>query len=122
MKVAESPRQDRKATIREPAEAIGPASPDNYGRQVMNGKRTLWVLGICCTFLTSGLTSSTATAGALSGNCRVSDQPAATLLIPYFEVDLAHPGGATTLMSVNNASSKPAIARVVMWTDWGVPT
>jgi hypothetical protein len=58
----------------------------------------------------------------LSGNCRVGDQPAATLLIPYFEVDLAHPGGATTLMSVNNASSKPAIARVVMWTDWGVPT
>ena len=29
-----------------------------------------------------------ATAGVLSGNCRTADQPAATLLIPYFEVDL----------------------------------
>ncbi len=61
-------------------------------------------------------------AGVLSNNCRTADQPAATLLIPYFEVDLSRPDGATTLISINNASSKPALARVVMWTDWGVPT
>ncbi|HEV8583240.1 MAG TPA: hypothetical protein VGX68_29585 [Thermoanaerobaculia bacterium] len=61
-------------------------------------------------------------AGVLEGNCRVADQPAATLLIPYFEVDLADPSGQTTLFSVNNASVKPALARVVLWTDWGVPT
>ena len=61
-------------------------------------------------------------AGVLEGNCRVANQPAATLLIPYFEVDLADPAGQTTLLSVNNASSKSALARVVLWTDWGVPT
>jgi hypothetical protein len=85
----------------------------------MSWKRASFALGLSFAFLISG---TSANAGALSGNCRVGDQPAATLLIPYFEVDLAHAGGATTLMSVNNASSRPAIARVVMWTDWGVPT
>jgi len=64
----------------------------------------------------------TAKGGILDGNCRVAGQPAATLLIPYFEVDLADPSGRTTLFSVNNASVKSALARVVLWTDWGVPT
>jgi hypothetical protein len=68
------------------------------------------------------LTTAAAKAGILDGNCRVADQPAATLLIPYFEVDLADMSGQTTLFSVNNASVKPALARVVLWTDWGVPT
>ncbi len=84
----------------------------------MSWKRALFALWLSFAFLISG----NANAGILSGNCRVGNQPAATLLIPYFEVDLNHPGGATTLMSVNNGSSKPAIARVVLWTDWGVPT
>lgn len=61
-------------------------------------------------------------AGVLEGNCRVADQPAATLLYPYFEVDLGDPQGQTTLISINNASSKSALARVVLWTDWSVPT
>jgi hypothetical protein len=61
-------------------------------------------------------------AGILDGNCRVADQPSATLLFPYFEVDLGDRSGQTTLISVNNASVKPALARVVLWTDWGVPT
>ena len=61
-------------------------------------------------------------AGILEGNCRVANQPAATLLIPYFEVDLNDMSGQTTLVAVNNASAKPALARLVLWTDWGVPT
>ncbi len=63
-----------------------------------------------------------AAGGALAGNCRVDDQPAASLLIPFFEVDLEDPRGKTTLFSVNNGGAKPALARVVLWTDWGVPT
>ena len=35
---------------------------------------------------------------------------------------MTDPNGATTLISVNNASAKPALARMVLWTDWGVPT
>ncbi|HEX3557440.1 MAG TPA: hypothetical protein VIA62_29790 [Thermoanaerobaculia bacterium] len=84
----------------------------------MNRRRAMFALGSTFAFLTAGA----ATAGVLAGNCRVGNQPAATLLVPYFEVDLGKPGGVTTLLSVNNASAKPAIARVVLWTDWGVPT
>lgn len=76
---------------------------------------------LCLFCLTLILSSQLAFAG-LAGDCRVSDQPAATLLVPYFEVNLDDPSGSTTLISVNNASSKPAIARVVLWTDWAVPT
>lgn len=68
------------------------------------------------------LAGNSAYAGDLTGNCRVGNQPAATLLIPYFELDLADMEGPTTLVSVNNASSMPTLARVVLWTDWGVPT
>jgi hypothetical protein len=63
-----------------------------------------------------------ASAGILEGNCRLADQPAATMLIPYFEVDLTDPSGQTTLFSVNNASAKSTLARVVLWTDWGIPS
>jgi len=83
----------------------------------MHWKQTLTILSLGAATLTSA-----ATAGVLSGNCRVGNQPAATFLIPYFDVDLSQPGGATTLFSVNNASAKSEIARVVLWTDWGVPT
>ncbi|HEV7505763.1 MAG TPA: hypothetical protein VGS07_12710 [Thermoanaerobaculia bacterium] len=83
----------------------------------MNWKRTFATLSLGAATLTGA-----AAGGVLSGNCRVGNQPAATFLIPYFEVDLSQPGGANTLFSVNNASAKPEIARVVLWTDWGVPT
>lgn len=52
----------------------------------------------------------------------IDDVPAASLLLPYFEVDLNNPGGTTTLFSINNASAAPAIAHVVLWTDLSIPT
>src|SRR3954463_16421884 len=59
---------------------------------------------------------------AVAKTCAVDAVPAATLLLPYFEVDLTKPGGRTTLMAINNASDKAALAHVVLWTDLGVPT
>lgn len=50
----------------------------------------------------------------------VDDVPAATLLLPYFEVDLDNPDGVTTLMSINNASAGAVLAHVVLWTDLSV--
>jgi hypothetical protein len=44
------------------------------------------------------------------------------LLLPYFEVDLADPGGFTTLFSINNAFDSPALAHVTLWTDYARPT
>jgi hypothetical protein len=52
---------------------------------------------------------------------QVADQPAATLLLPYFEVDLDDPDGATTTFSVNNASASAAVAHVTVWSDLSVP-
>jgi hypothetical protein len=53
--------------------------------------------------------------------CTIDDVPAATLLLPYFEVDLDDPNGATTLFSVNNASATAVLAHVVIWSDASVP-
>ena len=54
--------------------------------------------------------------------CSSDNRPGATLLIPYFEVDLDDPDGRDTLFSVNNADHAPTLAHVVLWTDRGLPT
>jgi hypothetical protein len=53
--------------------------------------------------------------------CTVDDVPGATLLLPYFEVDLGNPNGVTTLFSINNASATAVLAHVVVWSDLSVP-
>jgi len=64
-----------------------------------------------------------ASAGAVQAEIGTIDAvPAATLLLPYFEVDLGNPNGITTLFSVNNASAAAAVAHVTMWTDQSIPT
>lgn len=63
-------------------------------------------------------TSSTA---APSQPPPISNRPAATLLLPYFEVDLDNPQGQTTLFSINNASATAVMAHVVLWSDMGIP-
>ena len=50
----------------------------------------------------------------------VDDVPAATLLLPYFEVDLDNVNGITTLMSINNASATAVLAHVVVWSDLSI--
>jgi len=55
--------------------------------------------------------------------CSADDVPAATLLLPYFTVDLGDTTGqgATTLFSINNASATAVLAHVVVWSDLSVP-
>jgi hypothetical protein len=72
-----------------------------------------------CLALT-GLLASTGAALAEIGT--IDDVPAATLLLPFFEVDLSNPNGVTTLFSINNASASAAVAHVTMWTDQSIPT
>jgi hypothetical protein len=56
-------------------------------------------------------------------SCDIGVTPAATLLLPYFEVDTtaAAGAGATTLFTVTNTSRYPQIAHVTVWTDWSFP-
>jgi hypothetical protein len=56
-----------------------------------------------------------------AATCTVDPVPAATLLLPYFEVDLADPNGLTTLFSVDNATPFALVAHAVVWSDWAVP-
>jgi hypothetical protein len=53
--------------------------------------------------------------------CHPAAVPGATLLLPYFEVDLDHPNGLTTLFSINNASAIAVLAHVALWSDLAVP-
>jgi hypothetical protein len=56
-------------------------------------------------------------------SCDIGVTPAATLLLPYFEVDTtaAAGAGATTLWTITNTSRYPQIAHVTVWTDWSFP-
>ncbi len=74
------------------------------------------------TFLIAALGALPVLAGPLERSCLVGHRTAATLLFPYFEVNLAAPDGTTTLLSIGNAHDEPALAHVVVWTDWGLPT
>jgi len=54
-------------------------------------------------------------------SCDIKVGPAATLLLPYFEVDLFGTSGQTTLFTVTNVSRYPQIAHVTLWTDYAYP-
>src|SRR5512142_3069281 len=55
-------------------------------------------------------------------SCDIGTAPAATLLLPYFQVDLGTAGtGRTTIFSVTNVSPYSQIAHVTVWTDWSYP-
>ncbi len=69
----------------------------------------------------AALVGSTLSAAAQPAPPFNANRPGATLLLPYFEVDLANPAGMTTLFSVNNASATAVLAHATVWSDLGVP-
>src|SRR4029453_6556909 len=75
--------------------------------------KKLFLLGLI------GLLASSGAAMAVIGT--IDAVPAATLLLPYFEVDTTSPAGVTTLFSINNASATAVLAHVTVWSDQSVP-
>jgi len=67
----------------------------------------------------AGIASGPATTNN-DDSCDIGVAPAATLLLPYFEVDFVSAAATarTTLFTITNTSRMPAIAHVVLWTDW----
>jgi len=55
-----------------------------------------------------------------SDSCDIGVTPAATLLLPYFEVETSTRAN-TTLFTITNTSRRPQIAHVTLWTDWSSP-
>jgi len=53
----------------------------------------------------------------------VADQPGASLVLPYFEVDLSNntPAADTTVLSITNTSATAMLTHWVIWTDLSVP-
>jgi hypothetical protein len=51
-------------------------------------------------------------------SCDIGTTPAATLLLPYFNVDFGGGNTANTVFTIVNTSRFPQIAHVVLWTDW----
>ncbi len=47
--------------------------------------------------------------------------PAATLLYPYFEVDLGNANGKSTVLSLHNSSATAILSHVTIWSNAGVP-
>ena len=56
-------------------------------------------------------------------SCDVTVLPAATLLLPYFEVDLTSAAGTgeTTIFTVTNLTNLSQAAQVTLWTDYDYP-
>jgi hypothetical protein len=57
---------------------------------------------------------------------RISNEPAATLLIPYFEALVpkkigGKPTGITTVVTIGNASPFAGLTHVTLWSDLGIP-
>lgn len=53
-------------------------------------------------------------------SCDIGVAPAATLLLPYFEVDITN-RTQDTLFTITNVTRLPQIAHVTVWTDWSFP-
>jgi hypothetical protein len=48
------------------------------------------------------------------------NRPSSDLLLPYFEVDAANPGGLTTLFAVGNSTRQPVEVLATLHTNWGI--
>lgn len=102
-------------------------------------KTLLWALA--ATMMTSAAVAAPATNGrhviapnatfaagapATTNNddsCDIAVAPAATLLLPYFEVDFRSTttDAMNTVFTITNTSPVPQIAHVTVWTDWSFP-
>jgi len=58
---------------------------------------------------------------AAAALCTIDPVPAATLLYPIFEVDVASPATHDTVLTVTNVGESAVIAHVTLWSDWAVP-
>jgi len=85
--------------------------------------RTLTFAGLLAVFAVSPALSGARPAVDNDSSCDIALLPAATLLLPYFEVDIhAEAGrGETTIFTITNVTNVPQIAHVTLWTDLGYP-
>lgn len=71
-------------------------------------------------FLALALALSLLTTPAAAAPCARDVTPAATLLLPYFEVDLKHPLGPNTTLTVRNVAPDGALVKANLFSDLGL--
>lgn len=75
-----------------------------------------------CIAAAAALLTALACAGAAHATVLARDPvPAATLLYPYFEVDLEDPQGSNSVLTWRNTSATAILGHVTIWTDLGIP-
>jgi hypothetical protein len=77
------------------------------------------VLLVLASFLFASAGSAMTTAN--DDSCDIAVTPAATLLLPFFEVRLDDRLGETTLVTITNVTEVAQVARVTLWTDYSYP-
>ena len=84
---------------------------------------SLPALLLCSTLYAATYTANSPRTTNNDDSCDVAPLPAATLLLPYFEVDIgaAAGQGETTLFTITNTFEQPQAARVTLWTDYALP-
>lgn len=87
-----------------------------------------WLTCVVAALLSTSIVAATfPTNGPRTTNnddsCDIALLPAATLLLPYFEVDVnaPHGSGETTLFTITNTYRLPQAVKVTLWTDWAMP-
>jgi hypothetical protein len=98
-------------------------------------RTTFATLFVCAAIAATGSLTAIADSGGSSiaganpavkagraGVCQIGPGLGSTLLVPYFEVDLTDINGPNTLISVNNGLANSTLTRLVVWSDWGIPT
>jgi hypothetical protein len=105
----------RKPALRQSESAAGRGAA---GRSLF--KRGAWLIAVLSLGLVAALNARAY--AQIDGNDVdvIADRPAATLLLPYFQVNLKNPNAATTLFSIVNASADAELAHVVIWSDLSV--
>jgi hypothetical protein len=89
----------------------------------MNSKLTQFTLSLTLA-LSLAIPLAAANAPSTTANddsCDLSVMPAATLLLPYFEVDFRQNQSETTVLTITNVTNTAQIARVTLWTDRSYP-
>src|SRR6185369_14227085 len=90
---------------------------DRTGSEHRAVRRAIVALAMLCAVAADAATTRN------DDSCDIAVMPAATLLLPYFVVDVGSPaaGAKTTVFTVINTSREPRIARVTLWTDLAFP-
>lgn len=87
--------------------------------------RKLVLLSAACVLISTAAFGANLTGGPHTDDnddtCDIGLAPAATLLLPYFEVDVDDVAGQNTLFTITNTGQRAQVARVTLWTDFAYP-